>query len=926
VKAHGETALQASPGPVDDVAAARPHKPLRVLALYVLLTALVYAPVIFAGKSLMPALYQPHGVVPAGVYSRAGRVPVPTFNVDIATPAYYELPINSLVGETYASGALPLWNPYQGSGTPLVAQYSTRAFFPYQILEDMSPAALWDFFMLARLPAAGFFTCLFLSAVGLGLVPAFIGGLFYMFSGSFVWFVNLEQMTNVAMMLPVLMYATERNVRTRGRGRALGRETAITGVCVGLLLLAGQPEVALYASALSFGWYVFRSASLYGPRRIPGRVLRFALAYMLGLAIASPLIVPFVELVHRSFHIHHSGGAVGAAGLVVWKSIFALINPSATELLTGPESADALVPMYDAYFRFLPINGVWDGLGGYTGILPVFLIVAGLFCAFGRKGPRGRGPLLFFAAFASVIILKNLGIAPFVWIGRLPLFDRVWGLRWSGPSWVFAVSASAAIALEIITRRAGEGPVDATGRRRVFYAFALVCAVYLLVPLKMALALARAKDALFTPAAAAYIVPSVLGSSLVALIILLLSALALARLSRRTAEDARGVPAIAALGFAELWWAVPRGYDATWLPYKWIPFIIALVAAFLLLSNRKRAAFMAAAVFFIASLSIDTLSPSGLPPRDDPFREAPYVDFLRSRPGHFRVMGAYGVLFPNYASALGIYDVRYVNSLMTREYHDFSTRRLHADYVEEDPVSRLWFTGRPERKLAGLRTFASIEEDIVKSLRGYSLLGVEYFLMPAPGEPGARSDAPTLEDVRDTRGERVFKLVYDREVRIYSNPFALPRAFVAHAFIRADSFEEAQERVMTPGFEMGRTVVLEADPAGLVHTAGTGESSARITEYRAGRVVVEVDALADGVLVLTDTFYPGWKARVNGAPAAVMRADGLVRAVVVRKGASTVEFVYSPSWFRPVAALFAGSLLLCIVLVARGSRRRRYDE
>jgi hypothetical protein len=106
---------------------------IKALLIYLALISALYAPVVFGGKSLQPALYQPHGVVQGWPYGYEGRKPVNTFNVDLATPAYYEWPVNKLIGDIYKTGSLPLWNPYQAAGTPLAADYSTRAFFPYLI-------------------------------------------------------------------------------------------------------------------------------------------------------------------------------------------------------------------------------------------------------------------------------------------------------------------------------------------------------------------------------------------------------------------------------------------------------------------------------------------------------------------------------------------------------------------------------------------------------------------------------------------------------------------------------------------------------------------------------------------------------------------------------------------------------------------------
>src|SRR3990172_2406953 len=210
---------------------------LLAFALYLAAIALFYFPVVFCNKSLQPSLYSPYGVTQSWPYGYEGRTPENTFHIDLATPAFYEWPVNKLIGDIYKRGELPLWNPYQAAGTPLAAQYSTRAFFPYQIIENISPVWTWDYFILGRLLIAGFFTFLFLRAFGLSFSPSFLGGLFYMFSGAFTWFINLEQFTNVAMMVPVYMLTIERLLK-----RQRLRDMAFAGVSTGIVLLAGQPE------------------------------------------------------------------------------------------------------------------------------------------------------------------------------------------------------------------------------------------------------------------------------------------------------------------------------------------------------------------------------------------------------------------------------------------------------------------------------------------------------------------------------------------------------------------------------------------------------------------------------------------------------------------------------------------------------------
>ena len=65
----------------------------------------------------------------------------------------------------------------------------------------------------------------------------------------------------------------------------------------------------------------------------------------------------------------------------------------------------------------------------------------------------------------------------------------------------------------------------------------------------------------------------------------------------------------------------------------------------------------------VAAIAIDLDADRGLPDRFDASIPAPYVEFLRERDPYARVTGGRGVLIPNYASSLGLFDVRYINSL-----------------------------------------------------------------------------------------------------------------------------------------------------------------------------------------------------------------------------------------------------------------------
>ncbi|MBU2008471.1 MAG: YfhO family protein [Chloroflexi bacterium] len=895
------------------------HENLRVALLYALLIAVAYPQVVFMGKTLVASVYYPHGVVAEGPYGYLGRRIENTFNLDLASPAYYEFPVNRLVGEIYRRGQLPLWNPYQAAGTPLAAQYSSRAFFPYQIAEDILPPWTWDYFLLGRLWIAGFLTYLFLRALSLSPASSFLGGVFYMFSGSLVWFINLEQMANVAMLVPGLLLATEKLVRNQG-----GRYIACSALAFGLVLLAGQPETALYSLALAAAYFLFRVLRAgEGVRAILRQGGRYVFSFGLGLGLSAPLTLPFIELMGNSFHVHPPGGPVGIQGPIPYAW-----------------SVSLLVPTYfqeHTIFREFPQTGIWDFLGGYLGVVVVFLAFLGLLCR-GRLGAYG----LFFFLAGLVVLLKNFGVPPAKWLGYLPIFDQAWSDRWASPAWALSFAVAGAIGLESLGREPGPGMKGgiSAGRLRLLgvglVLLGLGLAWVILRPRLLSLPgpltlkgqlVAAYFQALSLGAGGTAITASFFprekrgGASVlsvaVALALVLFLLIALALVSPPPFPGEGGLVAIVALTTAsilvfslqagnrkaawgmgalavlELWFHIPKGYNISWQYLTLIPLLIGLPLVFALARGKGRWAVLFALAPVLSYIIIDATAPKGLPQRYDPFTEAPYVQFLREKAGYYRIAGGDGVLMPNYAGALGVYDVRFINALSVNSYQHYAENSLLPG-PHTVPIDRLWFTGIPDYLKPEESSFY---QEIQERASFYSFLGVKYILAPSP----VSIDMP---------------LVYDGEAKVYENPSVLPRAFLVYQVEYASSYQQAQEALSRPDFDPLCRVVLEQEAS---FSPQEGRGTARIREYQPNRVVMETQSETPGILVLTDVFYPGWTAYIDGKAAKIYRANGLVRAVMVDKGDHTVVMSYFP---RSLALGLAVALLAGVACLALMFRKR----
>ncbi len=148
-----------------------------------------------------------------------------------------------------------------------------------------------------------------------------------------------------------------------------------------------------------------------------------------------------------------------------------------------------------------------------------------------------------------------------------------------------------------------------------------------------------------------------------------------------------------------------------------------------------------------------------------------------------------------------------------------------------------------------------------------------------------------------------FPLVFTFDnLKVYENKDAFPRVFLVNKYITTNSYENAQQLIKDPNFDLRHEIVLEKNPtteqASLINSSSMDEyPSAKIESYSANKVMINTTSKSASLLVLTDTYYPGWKAHVDGKESNIYRADGLVRAVFVPEGSHTVEFSYVPTSF-----------------------------
>jgi hypothetical protein len=224
-------------------------------------------------------------------------------------------------------------------------------------------------------------------------------------------------------------------------------------------------------------------------------------------------------------------------------------------------------------------------------------------------------------------------------------------------------------------------------------------------------------------------------------------------------------------------------------------------------------------------------------------------------------------------------------------------------------------TGHHGNEMGRYQDLVSPERIGAPGLRVLRLLNVRYLVS------GAQLQTPALREAY--RGRQ--SIVYEFEE-------SYPRAFlVSHLDIVTDS--EALLRLMDLGYDTGRRAFEDYDPArhsgpgSMPPPELTSSPSGRVTWVERGvnRYTLEVEASEPAVLVVSENFYPAWRATIDGMPATVVRADYTLRALEVPAGTHTVRFEYRSSMFRAAVWTSLLSTLLVASLIAVSLFKRRRE-
>ncbi|HUP98553.1 MAG TPA: hypothetical protein VM073_11450 [Usitatibacter sp.] len=389
-----------------------------VLILLVVLPLLIAAPQLLGYFKAEPVLY-------LGEMSRdfvrgvARGVPYIDPNNGLSTQA-----LGALAAWQWLQGVVPWWNPYTGIGLPLGAEYQAGIFFPPTMLLLLDNGMVWYQVVLEVL--AGLGTYGLLRQLGLGRTAATCGAIVYAFNGTLAWFAHAPAAP--VPFLPWMLWGIERARVCAAAQRPSGWRLLAAGMAFSLL--APFPETAYLSGLFALGWALVRGFTL--PRAAwAGYARRIAAGGLVGIAIALPQVVPFLQFLPLA-EIGDHGDRFAHEALGPLSILPTLVTP----YFFGPIFASVEGRPW--------LYGLWGGMGGYTTLA---LVAAAAYGFMARRNSLAW----FLLAWVLLAVGRSFGFPGLSHLWNLvPAVSITAFYRYATPAWTLALVILAAYGVEAL--------------------------------------------------------------------------------------------------------------------------------------------------------------------------------------------------------------------------------------------------------------------------------------------------------------------------------------------------------------------------------------------------------------------------------------------------------------------------------------------
>jgi hypothetical protein len=338
-------------------------KKILPIIVIVIVCAIFFYPTILSGKLPVPAdtlvgLYHPW----RDLYAATNPRGVPYKNFLITDPVRQQIPWRKLAIDDLTRGKFPLWNPYNFSGTPLLANIQAGTFYPLNLFFFFLPFDIaWTALIMIQPILAALFLYLYLRRRNVSSSVAVFGGIIWAFCGFSIAWLTWGTIVQTALWLPLMLLAIDTS------------SIVLFVVASACTLFAGHTQVALYSFAM---------AAVYGLAKRSWRI-GMVIALVATIIITSVQWVPMMQFIAHSSRITDAAAWLKDGWFLPWQNLVQFVAP---DFFGNPATGN--------------YRGVWNygEFIGYIGILPLLFAI---FATVARKDRLTK----FFTICAGIVFL-----------------------------------------------------------------------------------------------------------------------------------------------------------------------------------------------------------------------------------------------------------------------------------------------------------------------------------------------------------------------------------------------------------------------------------------------------------------------------------------------------------------------------------------
>ena len=751
------------------------------------------------------------------------------------------IPWRTFARESIRNGIMPLWNPYSSLGQPFIAFPQTAVFYPLNLMFYVLPiitALRW--FIVLHIFLAGVFMYILMKHWNVARIAAFVSAIIFMFNGMIISRLEFLTIISTLVWIPLLFYLLDIAIEKSSLWCSI-----VTGIVLSIQLLAGHPQTFYYAYlSLGLYWIVKITIRCFTTRDIKSIIkLGFVLplATIIAISLSMIQLLPTLELTNLSIRAENYNPQMHEASLHPFHLSTFLIP-----YLFG-------IPGYANVYWGISQIEFWTG-SFYVGIFTLILILLSTIFIFCKKNELSntdtslnlkdasnnfRILTAFFCALTMLLIILASGVyTPIynIFYTYFPFFNK---FRW--PSRIMELTV---FSLSII---AGIGAhyffisVKNTKNLQSKKTDSCLYLVLKIIIITDALLIAFFLLGYFMPAKMFPLIKGYI--NMVHFVEIPTS------LESRYSLTMRGFLYMLIFlnaGIILFFLGIARKVD-----YKVLKFLLPLVIVIDLFFMFKGLNYYSSADVYITKPDV--------------------ITYLESDKDLFRIGSTYN------KTQQFLYGIKTDSAFLRAKsvlagetslpYHIF--KLLGGGELKiNNYVEFLNYLNNKARSL-------NIQNNILK------LLNVKFIFTGEKDEILLNNDST--------------KVTLSKYVDYY------PRVFVVGKTIVLNNKTDLLGKLFSEDFDLFKEIIIEdqkKDVGNLPFEKKEINYKIKKLDYLSNKVKIAIELDNNGFLVLSDTYYPGWKAYIDNKETTIYKTDYILQSVFLEKGSHNVEFIYDPISFK----------------------------